>query len=85
MTGNAYYAKDEATSEIKFFLIEARANNSFGGKAVGYVKVTATSLTQTDWTPPLVAPEFEGERVWRSSLGSYVIDAVNEYINNNYK
>ncbi len=71
LTGNVYYAKDEATSEIKFILIEARANNSFGGKAVGYVKVTATSLTQTNWTPSLVSPNFEGEGVWRSSISTY--------------
>ena len=82
LTGNAYYAKDEASGEIKYFLIETRADNSFGGKTVGYVKVTASSLVQTDWEPSL-PPKFEGEQVWNVGT-AFIADAFKEFIANNY-
>ena len=83
LTGNAYYAKDEASGEIKYFLIETRADNSFGGKSVGYVKVTATALAETNWEPS-IPPRFEGEQVWNHG-SSWIANAFNEFIANNYK
>ena len=79
-----YYAKNDA-GEIKYFLIETRAENSFGGKTVGYVKVTSTSVAQVDWKPTLVGNEFEGEKVYTSSVSSMVRTAVAEYIAANYQ
>ena len=83
LTGNAYYAKDEASGEIKYFLIETRADNSFGGKSVGYVKVTATALVETNWESS-IPPRFEGEQVWNCGT-IWMEDAFNEFITNNYK
>lgn len=85
LTGTVYYVEDETTNETKFFLIETRAENSFGGKTVGYVKVTSTSLTEVKWEPAFVNAKFEGEKVWKSLSGSVIADAVAEYISLNYQ
>ena len=84
LTGQACYAKDEVSGEYKYFLIEIRADNSFGGKSLGYVKVTATSLAETNWEPSLISPSFEGEKVWKFGTG-FMEDAFKEFIANNYK
>ena len=46
-TGKAYYHTTDTTSsgEVDFYLVEYRADNSFGGKTVSYMKLTAYSLT----------------------------------------
>lgn len=83
LTGNAYYCKDEVSSEIKFFLVEFRADNSFGGKSVGYAKVTYSGITEIDWQPATVSPSFENEKVWVCGT-AFMEDAFKEYMNNNY-
>ncbi len=84
LTGNAYYCKDESSGDFKFFLMEIRANNSFGGKSVGYVKVTSTGIVETDWTPAKTSPTFEGEQVWKCGT-LFMEDVFQEFMENNYK
>lgn len=83
LTGNAFYCKDESTSEIKFFLVECRADNSFGGKSVGYVKVEPNKITELDWEPAQISPDFENEKVWKCGTAE-MEDAFREYITNHY-
>ena len=85
VTGSCYYCRNEETKEIKFALVEVRADNSFGGKSVGYVKVSPTGIVQTDWTKTVPPKDFEGEKVWNQSLTSWFKDALSEYIALNFK
>ncbi|MBQ3331252.1 MAG: hypothetical protein IJG87_08770 [Ruminococcus sp.] len=78
----AYYCKDDS-GDYKFFLIQIRANNSFGGKSSGYCKVTLTRIEETDWQPPQTYPKYENETVYKSGT-TLVKDAFNEYKENNY-
>lgn len=83
LTGNAYYCKGETSTDFKFFLVEFRAENSFGGNSVGYCKVTAAGITETDWQPTQISPTFENEKVWMCGT-AFFDDAFKEYIANHY-
>lgn len=83
LTGNAYYCKGESSDDIKFFLVEIRAQNSFGGNTVGYCKVTANAIVQTDWQKTTPPKDFDGEKVWNCGT-SFMEDAFYEYVANNY-
>lgn len=83
LTGNAYYCEDEESGDIKFFLVEIRAQNSFGGNTVGYCKVTSNAIVQTDWQKTTPPKDFDGEKVWY--FGTHWIEnAFYEYMTNNY-
>ncbi len=83
LTGNAYYCKGEGETDFKFFLVEFRAENSFGGKTVSYAKVTANAIVTTNWQPTQIRPSFEGEQVWRFGT-SGIENAFDEFMENNY-
>lgn len=83
LTGKVYYCKGDGDGEYKFFLVECRANNSFGGKSVGYVKVTENDLIETNWEPTLISPEFEGESVFHGDT-MLMQPAFDEFISVNY-
>ena len=83
LTGNAYYCKGESSTDFKYFLVEFRAENSFGGNSVGYCKVTATSITETDWQPSTTSPSFENEKVWVCGT-AFLDNAFKEYMELNY-
>lgn len=80
----AFYCKGDSEGEYKFFLVEIRADNSFGGKSVGYCKVTPSSITETEWQPLNGNFTFEGEKVSRHDILSSLKDAVKEYTENTY-
>jgi hypothetical protein len=82
--GDVFY-HETASGDIDYFLVEYRADNSFGGKTVSYMKLTQFSLTSTDWQPTLVSPNYYGEKIWRcGSVASVTKDALKEYISLNY-
>lgn len=83
LTGNAYYCKGETSTDFKFFLVEIRAENSFGGNSVGYCKVTANGIVETDWEPAQTSPTFENEKVWKCGT-AFLDNAFEEYMANNY-
>ena len=83
LTGNAYYCKGESSTDFKFFLVEFRAENSFGGNSVGYAKVTATGIAETDWEPAQIKPSFENEQVWKCGT-AFMENAFKEFMAINY-
>lgn len=83
LTGKSYYCKDESGTGYKFFLIECTADNSFGGKSSGYVKVTENGIVETDWEPPLINPSFGGESVWKGGT-AFMEPAFEEYMSIHY-
>ena len=84
-TGNAYYYEN-SSGEIEFFLVEYRADNSFGGKTVSYMKLTEFSLTSTDgWTPTFISPSYEGKSLYTcGGVSTPTKDALKEYQDLNY-
>ena len=83
-TGNAYYYEN-SSGEIEFFLVEYRADNSFGGKTVSYMKLTEFSLTSTDdWTPTFISPSYEGKSIYKCGVSTPTKDALKEYQDLNY-
>lgn len=82
-TGNAYYHKN-SSGEIDYFLVEYRADNSFGGKTVSYMKLTEFSLTETDWYPPFISPNYNGEQVWVFHVSDPTKRALKEHQDLNY-
>lgn len=83
LTGNAFYCKGETDTDFKFFLVEIRAENSFGGNSVGYCKVTANGIVETDWKKTTPPQDFEGEKVWNCGT-AFLDNAFKEYMTNNY-
>lgn len=79
-----FYCKGTTEGEYKFFLVEIRADNSFGGKSVGYCMVTPSSISETEWQPLNGSFNYQGEEVYRRDIGSFLKDAVKEYIGNTY-
>ncbi len=82
-TGNAYYHKN-SSGDVDFFLVEYRANNSFGGKTVSYMKLTEYSLTETDWQPTFISPSYEGEKIFKYGISDPTKDALKEHQELNY-
>lgn len=85
ITGSdVFYAKTDG-DEYPYFLIELRAENSFGGYGVSYFKVSSSGVEQVNWQPTLISPNYNGDTVMRGFSAMYLSEALTVYIDRNYK
>ena len=83
LTDKAFYHED-ASGEVDYFVVGYRAENSFGGTTVSYMKLTLYSLTATDWEPMIPMNDFYGDTVYSYYISSQTKDALAEYISQHY-